>query len=162
MRKQSAKRPDPTPYVRAGLIMPPFLTSSKKAVADLRRALKLMAYERDRACFGCGISFDSFDWSDAERGPIAHLHEGIFSRGRAAGWPGHWKILIFCEVNCLLLCSDCNLGRSGKSAPSPMAVWDRHVEMYGARVMVDWARSLPFRLLPMFVDITERGLDEKV
>lgn len=84
------KRPDPTPFQYEGLLMP-LLTSPPSL---FRYVLKLALWDdRDKACRSCGDEFRA----------APHMHEGIISRAEVSGWPKRWRILIHCELNCVLL-----------------------------------------------------------
>ena len=125
------KRPDPVPYQHANLMMP--------TLADgkvFERDLKFYLLDRDSSCRSCGGSLI-----------ICHLHEGLISKNDVAKWPKRWKILIRNELNCILLCGPCNLGRGGHPPPR-YQVWQEQCELYGKDIMRAWLSSLPLKSPP--------------
>jgi len=146
VRKKAKERPDPKPYTMPGLlIMPERLTASSSRLFHWRQLLKAyLLSDRDFECRGCG--------GDLQDG--AHMHEGIFSRGKVEGWPKRWRILIHCELNCVLLCAQCNMG----VPPQPLTIWKEHCDRYGATTMLEWFDSLPFKQTPAFVNQTRQML----
>jgi len=131
------KRVDPTPFKKEGLMMP----DMKVDFHEWRMGLKRHLMRRDKVCRSCGGPF----------GNGIHMHEGIFSRVQVVGWPRKWRVLIHCELNCVLLHPNCNLGRHGMSPPPREQVWNEHCEMYGSDVMMSWVSSLPFKYFPAWI-----------
>jgi len=114
-------------------------------IAEHRRELKVAMLRRDGFCLGCGT--DEIDRPE--------MHEGIVSRNDVRGWKAANKILIHSPYNCLILCSDCNQGLSGKTPPSRREVVLYMCLHYGYDV-IRWLEYLPFKAHPM------RGLLEMV
>jgi len=106
-----------------GLLFPPKLSVS---VSGWREFLKTGLLHRDIVCRGCEESYG-----------IPHMHEGIISRAQAMGLPKNKRILIYNELNCILLCPACNWGLNGKSAPDRAKVWKEQKEIYG-QVLCEW------------------------
>jgi hypothetical protein len=109
-------------------------------LVEFRQKLKRKLVTRDIACRGCREL-----WGFRVQ---PQMHEGIFSRNDVAGWPKPWRKLIHCELNCILLCADCNLGLSGKSPPVRTKVWIEQRGIYGEPLMREWLESLPFKIPP--------------
>lgn len=82
--------------------------------------------EREWICDGCQKPFI-----------VCDLHEGIVSRSDTRGLK--WQKLIFHEVNCVLLCVDCNR----INPPSREKIWKLQVSRYGEDVVKSWVDSLP-------------------
>jgi hypothetical protein len=135
-RSLVAKRPDPIPFQKEGILCPTLSVN----LSEWRKQLKRKLLARDVVCRSCGEEFKQ----------APHMHEGIVSRAEIQKWPERWKKLIHCELNCALLCSDCNLGRSGKSPPDRYQIWIEHREVYGNDTMREWYMSLPLRVRRSF------------
>ena len=146
VRKKAVERPDPVPFTRSDLMMPQKLGED---IYHWRKQLKDHLVDRDRVCRSCGCAFKS----------IPHMHEGIFSRGKVEGWAKRCRILIYCPLNCILLCSDCNMSEHGKHPPDPADVWQQQCERYGDDTMLEWHDSLLFKQEPFFVTQTRKEND---
>ena len=109
--------------------------------AQIRAHVKAQLFERDIFCRGCG---------DLIQIANCHMHEGMISRGDVQGWPRERRHLIFSVYNCTLLCSACNTGMEGKSAPDRRLIFDEQFAIYGAP-MIDWLIALPFKHRPAWL-----------
>ena len=157
-RKKARQRPDPVPFVRDDLMMPAKLTA--KGLFAWRQDLKRYLAGRDRHCRSCGCSLFAGRPMTSKLlafAPAVHMHEAIFPRNLVTGWPKAWRILIHCELNCTLLCSDCNMSEHGKHPPDPADVWREHCELYGVDTMLEWHDSLLFKQEENFVTQTRKG-----
>ena len=88
-----------------------------------------LVIERGSKCECCGEN------------AILDLHEGIVTRADAGR---DWKDLIFCSINCFLLCRDCHTNW-GKMFPREKA-WEVSCERYGEEVVKEWYKTLPWKI----------------
>lgn len=91
---------------------------------------------REPKCESCGKDYQS--------GTFFDLHEGIVTRGDVQGWSKRRRGLIFCEVNCFLLCRACHTNW-GEVFPREKA-WELSCERYGEEVMREWYEGLPWKI----------------
>jgi len=122
-------------YIPKGMLRPPMSGSQSRHRMELKEQL----LERDTHCRGCGKPLVQ---------PLIHMHEGLISRGDVQGWPRKMRGQINVELNCVLLCPECNLGNATHHSPSRERVFSEHLELYGEDVL-RWLKSLPFKAHPL-------------
>lgn len=65
------------------------------------------------------------------------MHEGIVSRAEFVGWPKELQLMMYNELNCVLICHDCNVNRP----PARNDVWKEQYRRYGSE-LVKWHESI--------------------
>ena len=89
-----------------------------------------LVLERGSRCECCG-----------EDSILLDLHEGVVSRADAGK---NWKHLIFCPVNCFLLCRGCHTNW-GEVFPREKA-WEVSCQRYGRSLVETWYKGLPWKV----------------
>jgi hypothetical protein len=113
-------------YIPDGHLMFP---NAGSRVSEWRRELKYGLLWRDTHCRECGDALIV--------GENIHMHEGIVSRAQIMGLPKRTRIMFFNELNCVLLCGECNI----MSPPSKQKIWSQQLAMYDD-ILVRWYDSL--------------------
>lgn len=113
-------------YVPDGDIMFP---NAGSRVSEWRRELKYGLLWRDTSCRQCDGALVI--------GENIHMHEGIVSRAQIMGMPKKVRIMFYNEINCVLICAECNLN----DPPSRQKIWTQQLAMYGD-LLTRWYDSL--------------------
>ena len=111
-------------YIPKNLLFPPKGIS----ISKWRRELKTGLLWRDTYCY-CG--------KPLVRGVNIDMHEGLISRAEIMGCPKELRLMMYNELNCVLICHDCNVG----GPPSRKQVWREQHERYGEE-LEKWYSSL--------------------